>query len=103
MTTAIELSHVTKTYPRKRRSQHFWQTLIYPQYERHEALHDMSFTVPTGQIMGYIWPNGAGKSTTIKLMTGILQPDSGSCRVLGANPLLNRERFALTRYSSTGS
>ncbi|WP_283581750.1 ATP-binding cassette domain-containing protein [Ligilactobacillus hohenheimensis] len=47
----------------------------------------MSFTVPTGQIMGYIELNGAGKSTTIKLMTGILQPDSGSCRVLGAEPL----------------
>ncbi|MFK5704908.1 ATP-binding cassette domain-containing protein [Ligilactobacillus sp. LYQ139] len=93
MTTAIELSHVTKTYRRKRRSRRLWQNLIRPQYEHHEALHDMSFTVPTGQIMGYIGPNGAGKSTTIKLMTGILQPDKGSCRVLGVNPLINREQF----------
>ena len=52
MTTAIELSHVTKTYPRKRRFQHFWQTFVHSQYERHEALHDMSFTVPAEQIMG---------------------------------------------------
>lgn len=52
MTTAIELSHVTKTYPRKRCFQHFWQTLIHSQYERHEALHDMSFTVPRNFLGG---------------------------------------------------
>ena len=89
MTTAIKLSHVTKTYPRKRRFQHFWQTLVHSQYERHEALYDMSFTVPAGQIMGYIGPNGAGKSTTIKLMTRVFcSPIVGVAAFLGRTPCL---------------
>ena len=44
-------------------------------------LQSLSFTIPDGQIVGYIGPNGAGKSTTIKILSGILRPDSGSCIV----------------------
>jgi len=47
------------------------------------ALRSVSFQVPTGQIVGLLGPNGAGKSTTMKAVLGILQPDSGSIRVLG--------------------
>jgi ABC-2 type transport system permease protein len=41
-----------------------------------EALHDITFTINEGEIVGYIGPNGAGKSTTIKVMSGILAPDN---------------------------
>jgi len=47
------------------------------------AVDDLSFTVEPGEVMGYIGPNGAGKSTTIKMLTGILVPSSGSIRVAG--------------------
>ena len=44
-----------------------------------EALKDVSFSIQEGEIVGYIGPNGAGKSTTIKIMSGILTPTSGTC------------------------
>ncbi len=59
------------------------------------ALHDVSFTIGAGEMVGYIGPNGAGKSTTIKIMCGILTPDSGSCVINGRTPW--RERIAHAR------
>jgi ABC-2 type transport system ATP-binding protein len=50
------------------------------------ALDDVSFRVPNGLILGLIGPSGAGKTTTIRLMTGALEPTSGSVVVLGENP-----------------
>lgn len=47
------------------------------------ALKDVSFTVPTGSVMGFIGENGAGKSTTIKALLGLIRADSGSISVLG--------------------
>ena len=57
------------------------------------ALRDMRFTIPDGQIVGYIGPNGAGKSTTIKILSGILRPDSGTCTVDGMVPWEDRRRY----------
>jgi ABC-2 type transport system ATP-binding protein len=42
------------------------------------AIRDVSFSVQPGQVMGYLGPNGSGKSTTVKLLTGLLEPSSGS-------------------------
>ena len=50
------------------------------------ALGEVSFSIDRGEIVGYIGPNGAGKSTTIKIMSGILTPDRGLCRVDGRIP-----------------
>jgi ABC-2 type transport system ATP-binding protein len=50
------------------------------------AVEDVSFSVSTGAILGLIGPSGAGKTTTIRLMTGALEPSSGSIVVLGENP-----------------
>ena len=47
------------------------------------AVDDVSFAVPTGQIFGLLGPNGAGKSTTIKILCTLLQPSQGSARVAG--------------------
>ncbi len=55
-----------------------------------EAVRDISFHVSPGEIVGYIGPNGAGKSTTIKIMSGILVPDSGRCEILGRTPWKDR-------------
>ncbi len=57
------------------------------------ALDGVSFDVPAGQLCGYIGPNGAGKSTTIKVMSGILVPDSGACTVNGHVPWRERVRY----------
>ncbi|MDE7479416.1 MAG: ATP-binding cassette domain-containing protein [Lachnospiraceae bacterium] len=58
------------------------------------AVDDISFTIDTGEIVGYIGSNGAGKSTTIKMMTGILTPTKGTCTVAGINPSRNRKQNA---------
>ena len=54
------------------------------------TLDDVSFTVSRSELVGYIGPNGAGKSTTIKILAGILVPDSGECRVAGKVPWRQR-------------
>jgi ABC-2 type transport system ATP-binding protein len=54
------------------------------------ALKEISFSLQAGELVGYIGPNGAGKSTTVKIMSGILVPDSGRCEVLGRTPWKQR-------------
>lgn len=58
------------------------------------AVQDISFHINKGEIVGYIGSNGAGKSTTIKMMTGILTPTSGTCLVNGVNPGRDRKKNA---------
>lgn len=50
-------------------------------FDNYKAVDDISFTVSAGQILGFLGPNGAGKTTTIKMLAGILQPDSGTIRI----------------------
>lgn len=50
------------------------------------ALDGVSFSISKGDLVGYIGPNGAGKSTTVKILSGILHPNSGSVSVLGRTP-----------------
>jgi ABC-2 type transport system ATP-binding protein len=59
------------------------------------AVHDLTFSVDAGEMVGYIGPNGAGKSTTIKMLTGILVPTGGHVRVAGLDP--SRDRVELAR------
>ncbi len=54
------------------------------------ALDGVSFSIETGELVGYIGPNGAGKSTTIKILGGILLPDRGRVEVLGRVPWRQR-------------
>ena len=58
------------------------------------AVDGISFTVKRGEIVGYLGPNGAGKSTTIKMLTGILVPTSGSVTVNGYIPHRQRKENA---------
>lgn len=55
-----------------------------------EALGGIGFEIAEGELVGYIGPNGAGKSTSVKVMSGILTPDSGECTILGKVPWKNR-------------
>lgn len=66
------------------------KSLFAPEYSYTQALEDVSFNIDEGEIVGYIGPNGAGKSTTIKIISGILIPDSGKCNILGNVPWKNR-------------
>ncbi len=56
---------------------------ITKQYGSQLAVNNVSFEIPTGEIVGFIGPNGAGKSTTMKIITGTLPPDMGSVLIKG--------------------
>jgi len=65
------------------------------EYTIKKAVENISFEIGDGEIVGYIGSNGAGKSTTIKIMTGILTPTSGTVTVNGIIPYENREKNAM--------
>ena len=52
-------------------------------YRDLKAVQGLSFTVPAGEILGFLGPNGAGKSTTMRILTGVLPPSSGTAKVAG--------------------
>lgn len=91
----IKVSHITKTYRVAKRDAGFinaFHSLFHREYEEIRALDDVSFTIQDGEMVGYIGPNGAGKSSTIKILSGILTPDSGTCVINGRIPWENRIR-----------
>lgn len=72
MSNVIEIENLTKDYETG-----FWRK------KRSRALDDLSLTVKSGQIFGFLGANGAGKTTTIKILMRLLFPTSGSARILG--------------------
>ena len=89
----IEVRNLRKTFKVARRESGFGQAvkaLFHREYEYIRALDGVSFTIRDGEMVGYIGPNGAGKSSTIKILSGILTPDSGDCRVNGRVPWKDR-------------
>ncbi|HJA93924.1 MAG TPA: ABC transporter ATP-binding protein [Candidatus Eisenbergiella merdipullorum] len=93
----ITVEHITKTYRIARRDAGFLnacKSLFHREYDEIRALDDISFTIQDGEMVGYIGPNGAGKSSTIKILSGILTPDCGTCLVNGRVPWKDRIRHA---------
>lgn len=91
----IETKGICKTYRVRRREAGLGnavRSLFSQDCTDIPALREMTFSIPDGQIVGYIGPNGAGKSTTIKILSGILRPDSGACTVDGLTPWTDRKR-----------
>lgn len=92
----IELKNITKTYKVRKRSaglKNAIKTFFKKDYETVKALDDVSFKINEGEMVGYIGPNGAGKSTTIKIMSGILTPDSGQANIMGLIPWKQRTKY----------
>ena len=89
----IELKNINKTFKVAKRNAGFseaFKALFKNEYTEIRALCDVSFTINDGETVGYIGPNGAGKSSTIKIMSGILTPDSGECVINGCIPWRDR-------------
>lgn len=70
------------------------RTLFSSAYEERVAVAGVTMSLEPGELVGYIGPNGAGKSTTIKMLTGILVPTSGSVHVAGLVPWERRQENA---------
>ena len=73
--------------------------LFHRKYREVEAVRDISLSVEEGEFVAFLGPNGAGKTTTLKLLSGVINPTSGSCTVMGHVPWERRSeyrrRFAL--------
>jgi ABC-2 type transport system ATP-binding protein len=92
----ITMKGISKTYRVRQRDAGLGsavKSLFSKQYTEIHALNNLTFSIPDGQIVGYIGPNGAGKSTTIKILCGILHPDSGTCTVDGFVPWSDRKAY----------
>lgn len=87
MDNVLDIQHLKKTYGKK------------------TALVDISFSVKAGTCFGLLGPNGAGKSTTMKILTGIVEPDTGTVFVQGIdakkNPLLVKQKIGYVPQSIT--
>lgn len=95
--TVINVEHLNKTFKVKEKAKGFigsMKTIIKPKFKEIQAVKDISFKVEEGEIIAFIGPNGAGKSTTIKMLTGILYPDSGNIEVLGIDPSKKRKKLS---------
>ena len=60
-----------------------------------DAVHEISFVIEEGEMVGFLGPNGAGKTTTLKMLSGILHPTAGDASVLGYTPWERRKAFKM--------
>ena len=97
MSAIIEIKDLTKEFKvleRREGLKGSLQDLFSRNYKTVRAVDNVSMTIEQGEIVGYLGPNGAGKSTTIKMMTGVLEPTSGTILTNGIVPYKNRSKNA---------
>lgn len=91
--TIIEVKQLSKTFKKKIKMPGI-KGFFNPISEDFTAVDNISFSVNKGEKVAFVGPNGAGKSTTIKMMTGIVHPTSGSISVAGLDPIKQRKQMA---------
>ena len=92
----IKVDSITKTFKVAKRNSGLKAALksfFKREYKEVEAVKNISFEIDKGEIVGYIGPNGAGKSTTIKMLSGILLPTSGTITINNLNPIKDRKKY----------
>ena len=98
----IEISNLTKSYRVYQKQEGVVASirgLFKRQYREVHAVQGIDLQVEEGEFVAFLGPNGAGKTTTLKLLSGVIHPDSGKCSVMGYVPWERtneyRRRFAL--------
>jgi ABC-2 type transport system ATP-binding protein len=101
-TSAIEVTGLTKAFRTYKKQPGFsgaLKGLFRRTYEQTLAVKDVSFSIQSGELVGFLGPNGAGKTTTLKMLAGLLYPTGGTAQVLGYVPWERddgyRRQFAL--------
>lgn len=96
MATVISVKNVKKAFKTYKRGAGIFEavkSLFFRKYSVKKALKGINLKVDEGEILGLIGPNGAGKSTLIKILTGVLHPDSGKINCIGFNPWEERIKY----------
>jgi ABC-2 type transport system ATP-binding protein len=98
----IELRQLTKSYRVYQKREGLLASLgglFRRQYREVQAVRGIDLDVEQGEFVAFLGPNGAGKTTTLKLLSGVINPTSGTARVMGHTPWQRenayRRRFAL--------
>lgn len=90
----IRVEALSRDYRVAKRGGGFLKFMFSREFETIHAVSGIHFTISKGELAGFVGPNGAGKSTTIKMMSGILVPTSGSVAVMGNDPFKKRKQNA---------
>ena len=93
MTNIIEVKQLTKKFKIQKNAGTL-KSFFHPEYKSITAVDKISFNIAKGERVAFIGPNGAGKSTTIKMLSSILYPTSGSALVNGLIPWNNRQELS---------
>lgn len=98
----IEIAGLSKSYYVYEKQEGLWASitgLFHREYREVPAVKSIDLTVEKGEFVAFLGPNGAGKTTTLKLLSGVITPNSGEAKVLGFVPWEReddyRRRFAL--------
>ena len=98
----IEIEQLAKGYRVYQKPEGLWASLrglFHREYREVHAVRSIDLTVEQGEFVAFLGPNGAGKTTTLKLLSGVINPTSGTARVMGFVPWKRenayRRRFAL--------
>ncbi|HEY3124926.1 MAG TPA: ATP-binding cassette domain-containing protein [Thermoanaerobaculia bacterium] len=94
--SVVGLTKVFRTYRREEGLAAALKSLVRRHATETAAVSDVTFSIESGEMVGYIGANGAGKSTTIKMLTGILTPTSGEILCNGFVPYKERTRYVAT-------
>ncbi|MEA3210498.1 MAG: viologen exporter family transport system ATP-binding protein [Chthoniobacter sp.] len=87
--SAIETKGLTKVYRTYKKAPGLWgavKGLGRREYEEVRAAENVTFSIEEGEFVGFLGPNGAGKTTVLKMLSGLLNPTSGTAKVLGFTP-----------------